>query len=105
MCEKCFIESGFEYIENEKVLKAFDLINEVYDAADGGVGAQGHIVFDDMNVSDYDVQWCLALDRMPEYSDWIDQETWDICKKALEYFQTLTEQERYCALVKRERVI
>lgn len=97
MCCGCFDETEIEYFENDKTLKASAMVTILYDMQCGGSGNVGHIVFDDMNVSDSDIEYCLSLPF--DKDDWYDsEETYNYCREVLTFFSTLTEQERYCAL-------
>lgn len=97
MCCGCFDETEIEYFENEKTLKASSMVTELYGMDWGGSGNVGHIVFDDMNVSDSDIEYCLSVpfEKMDRYNS---EETYNYCREVLTYFKTLTEKERYCAL-------
>ena len=48
-----------------EILRVVALIEEVYEYNAAGGGA--HIVLDDWNIEDDDIQWCI--DHLPEYSE------------------------------------
>ena len=98
MCINCWIESGSPAIVNEKVTRAAELIKALYDTEDGGVGGYGHIVFDDFNIEDHDIEFCLGKAATAEYSKDVCEETRLASIAALEHFKTLTEDERSSAL-------
>lgn len=97
MCETCWAVAGKPAIINDKVKLAVDLIKELYDTEDGGVGGYGHIVFDDWNVDDSDIEYCLTAARGGGY-EFLCDECRSASLKALNMFKELTEEERYSAL-------
>ena len=97
MCCGCFDESGIEYFESEKTLRASAMVTELYKMEWGGAGNVGHIVFDDMNVEDENIDYCLSI-PFDEKEPYDRKETYDYCREVLIFFRELTEQERYCAL-------
>lgn len=87
MCFGCYEAMGAPLIVNEATIRASELVAEVYEEHPNG-GA-GHIVFDDFNISDEHVQWCIenCLSDMDENT-----------MKALQSFLPLSEDERASAL-------
>lgn len=57
MCKGCWEEAGSPTIMNEKVQEAIELARIVYDT--NGAGGGLHIVLDDFNIEDSDIEWCL----------------------------------------------
>ena len=43
----------------EQIIKTAELIKELYNSNDGGVGGYGHIVFDEDNLETHYVEWCI----------------------------------------------
>lgn len=98
MCENCWKEAGSSAIINAKTLQAARLIEALYESEHGSVGGAGHIVFDDNNVGDGFIQYCLQCCDDPEYVKSLGEETIEASRVALLYFLTLTEDERVSAL-------
>jgi len=67
MCENCWTELGIDPVVNAKVIRAYKLISEVYESEHGGAGGAGHIVFDDWNVDDSSIDYCLICCDDPEH--------------------------------------
>ena len=63
------------------------------------VGGNGHVAFDDFNIDDHSVDFCIADARESNLADW-DDETRRVSLEALEHFKTLTHEERCSALGK-----
>ena len=53
-------ELGIQPAVSEKTIRAYKLIADLYDLHNGGAGGCGHIVFDDWNVGDSSIDFCLA---------------------------------------------
>lgn len=81
---------------NDKTIKAAGLIGKVYDSEGGGAGGHGHIVFDDENIDDDNIDYCLQCDTT--LWDYYPIYTWKNCQNALLFFKGLTIQERNSAL-------
>lgn len=97
MCDECY--EGYEGLPiiNEKTKKAAELIKELYDTDGGGVGGYGHIVFDDFNIEDGNVDWCIEEAKKGKY-DFIPEEGRQASLNALIYFKELSEDERMSAI-------
>ena len=96
MCKDCYREAGEPKVINEKVTKAVELIEAVYD--EHGAGGNLHIVLDDWNT-----------DLVEACKEFIDAET-DEHKKSIEmacyeHIITLTEDELITALALHEKFI
>lgn len=104
MCINCWKESGVTPVINDKTKKAVELIQAVYDCVEGGAGGYGHIVFDDWNIDDSSIDFCLneiKKDVTIHEDEWDQQDTDELkrcCTEALTYFKTLTEDEKYTAV-------
>jgi hypothetical protein len=72
--------------------EALQLIKELYNTCDGGVGGYGHIVFDDGNIETNHVEWCIEEAKKGEYN--YSEQTKLASIKALEVFLKLSEHER-----------
>jgi len=72
--------------------EALQLIKELYNTNDGGVGGYGHIVFDDGNIENGHIEWCIEEAKKGNYD--YSEETRLASIKALEIFLKLTENER-----------
>lgn len=70
------------------------LITELYSTDSGGVGGYGHIVFDDGNLEDEHVKWCIQEAKKGEDIDY-SEETRLASLKALEATLLLSETERH----------
>jgi len=86
MCLDCYAAYGSPKIVTKATKAAAALVSAVYDRHPSG-GA-GHIVFEDFNVGDDDVSWCIDNGNDMD----------DTTMAALEAFCGLTEPERMSAL-------
>jgi hypothetical protein len=59
MCKTCWEEDGAYSIINERTKKGAELIEALYISEDGGVGGYAHIVVDDWNLEDGNIDSCL----------------------------------------------
>lgn len=98
MCINCWTELEIKPVVNAKVIQAYKLITELYETHGGGCGGIGHIVFDDWNVEDGNIDSCLQWCDDPEYQKDVEPDVIEISRAALLYFRILTEDERYTAL-------
>ena len=57
MCYGCYEEEGKPSIINKATRAAAKLIESVYDFSE--VGGNAHVVVNDWNLDDDDIQWCL----------------------------------------------
>lgn len=97
MCINCYIEAGSPKIVNEKVLEAARLIQQLYETENGGAGGYGHIVFDDWNVDDSDIDFCI--NQIAADQSIVDNQECRIASQAaLLSFKELAIGERYSAL-------
>lgn len=95
LIDECDEDEPIEVIVNDKVNKAVELVKEVYKTDGGEVGGYGHIVFDDGNIENGNIEWCIAEAEKGEYG--FSKECQQASMKALKYFLELTEQERHSA--------
>ncbi|MBK8828873.1 MAG: hypothetical protein IPO26_19970 [Saprospiraceae bacterium] len=74
--------------------KATALIKDLYTREGCEAGGYGHVVFDDWNID------CVILYRRSQQGafDFISDYDRDFCIEVLEYFATLTDDEKYTAL-------
>lgn len=75
-------------------IKALQLIKNLYNTNDGGVGGYGHIVFDDGNIENSNIEFCIKQAKENKYKNDLSEETREASIKALEFFLKLTEFER-----------
>ena len=85
-------------MNQNKILDARRLIQELYNTIDGGVGGYGHIVFDDGNIDTSNIIFCLRNAYNKVHNDDICEETRLASISALEMFLLLNEDERELAL-------
>jgi len=79
-------------MDSNRIKETAELIKKLYDCDDGGVGGYGHIVFDDDNLEDGNIQWCIEEAKKGQYD--YSEETRLASLKALESMLLLTEKER-----------
>lgn len=82
---------------NYEIIKTANLIKELYDTDDGLVGGYGHIVFDDDNLDDNSVNWCLESANKKKDVDCLSEQTRIASIKALEAMLKLNEHDREIA--------
>lgn len=95
MCESCWHQEGAPQIEhprNDDVKRMFDA---VYSA--DPCGGNLHIVLDDMNLDNDDVEYCLKESIPGNYAN-LPAEVNAIEKELGELLLTMTQQERYSAI-------
>lgn len=73
---------------------ALSLIKELYNTTDGSVGGYGHIVFDDGNIENHHIKWCIKEAEENKYKNDLSEETRLASLKSLRYFLKLTKNER-----------
>jgi hypothetical protein len=95
MCIFCYEEAGEPKILNDKTKKAAVLIKDLYTRDGCESGGYGHLVFDDWNIDCVD--FCIEEAQKGQF-DFIDDYDRDFCIEVLEYFDTLTDDEKYTAL-------
>jgi hypothetical protein len=101
MCYGCWEEQGKPEIDTPAVREAAAAVRRVYDLPGGGVGGYGHIVFDDWNIEDGNIDYCLKSAECDEYGrrdDGYTDEDFAAQIHALKLFSALTEDERASAL-------
>lgn len=74
-----------------KIIKTAQVIADLYNTDDGGVGGYGHIVFDDDNIEKENILWCIEEAKKGEYG--YSEETRLASLKALYACLELTEDE------------
>lgn len=97
MCYGCYEEAGKPAIVNDKTKKAAELIKDLYEQDGCGVGGYAHIVTDDWNLEDGNIDWCITEAEKGEYEH-ISEEGRQACINTLKCLKELTEDERYSAL-------
>lgn len=99
MCINCWVEVGSPNIVNEKTKNAAELITELYEQEDCGVGGYAHIVVDDWNLDDNSIDYCIGVAKKGEgdYEN-ISEEGRQACLTTLNYLKQLSKEERYSAM-------
>jgi len=90
MCHSC-LPDGFTPRKSKAITRAAMLICAVY--KEHTAGGEGHIVFDDWNIENHSINFCLAQPDIDE-----------VTKNALELFKTLSLAGRFSALLESERI-
>jgi hypothetical protein len=72
--------------------EALKLIKELYNTNDGVAGGYGHIVFDDGNIENSNIEYCIEQAKKGNYN--YSEETRLASIKALECFLKLSDNER-----------
>lgn len=80
----------------ENIVEAGRRIYELYKTDDGGVGGYAHIVFDDYNVEQESILWCINEAEKGEYD--LSEETRKASLKALRACLNLTEEDVWKAI-------
>lgn len=96
MCYQCYIDSGKPEVVNDRVKSAAAAITKLYEHPDCGVGGYAHIVVDDWNTEDGNIDYCLMEALGGKYD--IDEEGRQLCIEVLNKLKPLTEDERITAL-------
>ena len=95
MCYGCYKEYGEPKIVNQKTIKGVELVKQIYSY--NLVGSNCHIVLDDFNIEDSDIDWCLneSLDKNIHGST---KKQLEIERECLELFRYMTLGERASTL-------
>lgn len=95
MCTGCYLEfkeNGCQDIFNDKVKRALELINAVYDAPNGDVGGLMHCELDDWNIEDQ-----FFEDELKNWADYGDEE-YKTNLECFEHMKSMSLAERNTAL-------
>lgn len=103
MCINCWRKNGAAKIVNEKTIEAARLIDEVYETENGGAGGYAHIVVDDWNVENSNIDFCINECKSDRFD--YSEEDRTTTLECLNYLKTLTEEEKYSALAIQSRFI
>lgn len=96
MCQNCWVEEGSPSIINHRTKRAAVLVERLYETEHCGAGGIAHIVTDDWNVRDSDIEYCIN-DANSDYEG--SKEALQAALKVLNYFlKRLSINERYSAL-------
>ncbi len=98
MCYGCYEENGKPAIVNDKTKKAAELITNIYNQKDGAAGGYAHIVTDDWNLTDDDIEYCINSANEKSSEDYISEQCRLVCIECLNYIKELTLEERYSAM-------
>lgn len=97
MCYGCYEEVGKPAIVNDKTKMAAELIKYLYEQDGCSAGGYAHIVTDDWNLEDGNIDLCITEAEKGEYEH-ISEEGRQACINTLKCLKELTEDERYSAL-------
>lgn len=97
MCINCYEAYDSPAIINDNTRRAAELIEEVYEHWGCSAGGYGHIVFDDWNLKDGNIDFCIEQAKSNSAAE-ISNEGRTACIEALEFFKQLSEPERAAAL-------
>lgn len=98
MCQTCFESYGSPSVVTDKITKAVELIENLYEQWGCCAGGYAHIVTDDWNLEDGNVEWCLNEAKEGASLKSISEEGRLASIETLEYLLKLTETERATAL-------
>ena len=102
MCISCWIEEGSHKIINDNVKQAAELIKKIYEHPEGSVGALAHIVVDDWNLDDRNINYCLERCTQEKIISGTS-EIIEFCENALKALKELKKEERHSALALYEK--
>ena len=78
-------------MKKNEIIKTAQVIADLYNTDNGGVGGYGHVVFDDYNIEKENILWCIEAAKKGEYR--YSEETRLASLKALYACLELTEDE------------
>jgi hypothetical protein len=96
MCYGCYEEAGRPAIITPTTQGMAELIQRLYDMPDGCVGGHAHIVLDDWNLEDGDIDYCLEVAKENKHG--YDPEQVSLEITILTHLKRMTEDERYSSL-------
>lgn len=102
MCRNCWMEYGAPSIVNDKTKKAAKLADAIHSSPDGAVGSYAHIVTDDWNLEDSDIEFCIEYAHKNERENTCD-EIRQVCLEFLNIMLTMSKDERYSAMALHEK--
>lgn len=100
MCQNCYETAGSPQIVNENTTTAAELVKQVYKFS--CVGGNLHIVLDDWNLEDSDIEFCSKQIASGGYGD-CSQEQLTIERQCCDAFAAMTMKERASALAIADR--
>jgi hypothetical protein len=103
MCIGCWIEAGSPRIINEATRQAAKLINDFYELPGASSGGDAHIVIDDWNLEDSNIEYCIESAKKNEFNN--SDECQKACLVLLVFLKTLSLEERYSAMALSEEII
>lgn len=80
----------------KEVIKAVKLIVKLYEHPECEAGGYAHIVTDDWNLEDEDIDFCIKQAEKGEHD--IDEKGRKLCLEVLNQLKSLNEYERYLSL-------
>lgn len=94
MCENCWIENGSPSISTDKTRALAGLINASVNTF-SNAARYGHIVFDDQNLDDDDIDYCITA--LKEADD-VDEQERTYVLNTLKEMRKLSYDERWSAM-------
>jgi hypothetical protein len=105
VCYACWAEDGKPSELPENADEIVEMINKLYSLPDGFTGGPIHVVTDDWNVEDENVQGCLfQIDEDLTNGVW-SRLTCELARRIGELLLPLTEDQRSAVLAKRDGFI
>lgn len=102
MCKRCYEEEGSPRIVNESTVAAAAAISKVFEYS--CVGGNAHVVIDDWNVEDWNINAALR-DWLPENVHDADDAQLEAEREALERLLALSYDERVSALAIHDQIL
>ena len=98
MCYGCWEKGGRPELDSPAIRRAVELMGKVYEFS--GVGGNLHIVLDDWNIDDDDLDWCeQAVSEGGRYGNH-DPEQLAAERECLNALRALTMEERHSAMAR-----
>lgn len=97
MCYSCYEEAGCPVIINDNVKYVAEEIEKFYELPECGAGGYGHIVFDDWNIEDANIDYCIESAIKKEWKDHPELSRL-VCLELLRLFKKLSMEERHTAM-------
>lgn len=102
MCLGCYIKAGSPVIVTDATKAAASLIAAIYEFS--CVGGNAHIVVDDWNLGDENIDWCLNEALKTNFHEASIKQL-EAERAALTALRALTVSERYSAMALHDKII
>lgn len=96
MCEECWAKLGNPDVRTPNTFKTVKAIRKLYCMPECGAGGPLHILTDDWNVRDHDIDFCTQ--SLEEDRNEFSQEVNNISNEILDLIRPMTVEERYTVL-------